>query len=67
MDLAKGRKAARSSVPGRLTSPDLVAQHRLAGSCEALRRAVPADTFGALTEAPVLTVPEQAAIKVAGL
>lgn len=56
-----------SSVPRRLLSPDLFAQNSLTGSCEALSHAIPADTFGALTKAPVLTIPEQTAIKVAGL
>lgn len=57
MDLATGRP----------TGADLAAQQRLAGGCEALRGAVPADAFGASTEAPVLTILEQASVEGARL
>lgn len=55
-----------SNVPQKM-GPDLAAQQRLAGSREALSHAVPADAFGALTKAPVLTILEQASIKGARL
>jgi len=67
MDLDKGKVTAMSNVPRRPVGPDLAAQQRLAGSCEALSHAIPADAFGAPTKLPVLTILEQASIKGARL
>lgn len=47
--------------------PYLAAEQGLAGRCEALSGSVPADAFGAVTQAPVLAVPEQLPIEGAGL